>query len=74
LQSILTRQLPLHSALADREQSRSYQPSATGIAAYYLQQAEQTGGLAVCPPPMPRVPSLHRLHGESAAEEVSKIK
>ena len=64
----MTRKVPSHSCLTEHEASRSYQPSSTGIAAYY--QAEQSGGLAVCPP-LPRVPSTHHLHGEGPAEEVS---
>ena len=56
----MTRKVPSHSCLTEHEASRSYQPSSTGIAAYY--QAEQSGGLAVCPP-LPRVPSTHHLHG-----------
>ena len=67
LQSLMTRKVPSHSCLTEHEASRSYQPSSTGIAAYY--QAEQSGGLAVCPP-LPRVPSTHHLHGEGPAEEV----
>ena len=63
----MTRKVPSHSCLTEHEASRSYQPSSTGIAAYY--QAEQSGGLAVCPP-LPRVPSTHHLHGEGPAEEV----
>ena len=66
-QSLMTRKVPSHSCLTEHEASRSYQPSSTGIAAYY--QAEQSGGLAVCPP-LPRVPSTHHLHGEGPAEEV----
>jgi len=46
----------------EHEASRSYQPSNTGIAAYY-----QADGLALR---LPRVPSTHHLHGESPAEEV----
>ena len=68
LNSLMTRKPPSHAIVSEREVSRSYQPSTTGIAAYYA--AEQTGGLAVCPPPLPRVPSSHHLHGESPAEEV----
>ena len=69
LTSMMTRKaLRDHGIVGEREVSRSYQPSTTGIAAYYA--AEQTGGLAVCPPPLPRVPSSHHLHGESPAEEV----
>ena len=67
-QSLMTRQVPIHPIVTDHDMSRSYQPSTTGIAAYY--QAEQTGGLAVCPPPLPRPPSSHHLHGEGPAEEV----
>ncbi len=63
----MTRKVPSHHCVAEHDVSRSYQPSTTGIAAYY--QAEQAGGLAVCPP-LPRVPSSHHLHGESPAEEV----
>lgn len=68
-QSMMTRKVPSHHCVAEHDVSRSYQPSATGIAAYY--QAEQAGGLAVCPP-LPRVPSSHHLHGESPAEEVGR--
>ena len=66
----MTRKVPSHSCLTEHEASRSYQPSSTGIAAYY--QAEQSGGLAVCPP-LPRVPSTHHLHGEGPAEEVRHL-
>ena len=69
LQSLMVHKVPIHQIVAEHDLSRSYQPSMTGIAAYY--QAEQSGGLAVCPPPLPRVPSNHHLHGESPAEEVS---
>lgn len=69
-QSLMVHKVPIHQIVAEHDISRSYQPSMTGIAAYY--QAEQSGGLAVCPPPLPRVPSSHHLHGESPAEEVSK--
>ena len=48
--------------MLEHEASRSYQPSNTGIAAYY-----QADGLALR---LPRVPSTHHLHGESPAEEV----
>ncbi len=34
-QSLMTRQLPMHPLVGEHEQSRSYQPSSTGIAAYY---------------------------------------
>ena len=64
----MVHKVPIHQIVAEHDLSRSYQPSMTGIAAYY--QAEQSGGLAVCPPPLPRVPSNHHLHGESPAEEV----
>jgi hypothetical protein len=65
---MMTRRVPVHQIVSEHELSRSYQPSNTGIAAYY--QAEQTGGLAVCPPPLHRVNSNHHVHGESPAEEV----
>lgn len=68
-QSLTTRRVPVHQIVSEHDISRSYQPSMTGIAAYY--QAEQTGGLAVCPPPLPRDSSNHHIHGESPAEEVS---
>ena len=68
LQSMMTRRVPVHQIISEHDQSRSYQPSNTGIAAYY--QAEQTAGLAVCPPPLHRVNSSHHVHGESPAEEV----
>ena len=64
----MTRRVPVHQIISEHDQSRSYQPSNTGIAAYY--QAEQTAGLAVCPPPLHRVNSNHHVHGESPAEEV----
>ena len=67
-QSMMTRRVPVHQIISEHDQSRSYQPSNTGIAAYY--QAEQTAGLAVCPPPLHRVNSSHHVHGESPAEEV----
>ncbi len=35
LQSMMTRQLPVHPVVPEHELSRSYQPSTTGIAAYY---------------------------------------
>ncbi|TRY68543.1 hypothetical protein TCAL_07253 [Tigriopus californicus] len=68
INSLMIHKVPIHQIVAEHDISRSYQPSMTGIAAYY--QAEQSGGLAVCPPPLPRVPSSHHLHGESPAEEV----
>ena len=51
--------------MSEHEASRSYQPSNTGIAAYY-----QADGLALR---LPRVPSTHHLHGESPAEEVGQL-
>ena len=65
LQSLTTRKVPKHQIVLEHEASRSYQPSNTGIAAYY-----QADGLALR---LPRVPSTHHLHGESPAEEVSLI-
>ena len=62
LQSLTTRKIPKHQCVLEHEASRSYQPSNTGIAAYY-----QADGLALR---LPRVPSTHHLHGESPAEEV----
>ena len=32
---MMTRQLPVHPVVPEHELSRSYQPSTTGIAAYY---------------------------------------
>ena len=61
-QSLTTRKIPKHQCIMEHEASRSYQPSNTGIAAYY-----QADGLALR---LPRVPSTHHLHGESPAEEV----
>ena len=61
-QSLTTRKVPKHQCVLEHEASRSYQPSNTGIAAYY-----QADGLALR---LPRVPSTHHLHGESPAEEV----
>jgi len=63
---MITRKVPIHQCVTEHDVSRSYQPSSTGVAAYYQAEA---GGLAVCPP-FPRVPSSHHLHGESPAEEV----
>ena len=71
-QSLMTRKVPMHQIVTEHELSRSYQPSMTGIAAYY--QAEQTGGLAVCPPPFPRETANHHVHGESPADEVGIAK
>ena len=68
---MMTRRVPVHQIISEHDQSRSYQPSNTGIAAYY--QAEQTAGLAVCPPPLHRVNSSHHVHGESPAEEVLNL-
>ena len=65
LQSLTTRKIPKHQCVSEHEASRSYQPSNTGIAAYY-----QADGLALR---LPRVPSTHHLHGESPAEEVGNI-
>ena len=64
-QSLTTRKVPKHQIVLEHEASRSYQPSNTGIAAYY-----QADGLALR---LPRVPSTHHLHGESPAEEVSHV-
>lgn len=63
--SLTTRKVPKHQIVLEHEASRSYQPSNTGIAAYY-----QADGLALR---LPRVPSTHHLHGESPAEEVRII-
>ena len=65
LQSLTTRKIPKHQCVSEHEASRSYQPSNTGIAAYY-----QADGLALR---LPRVPSTHHLHGESPAEEVGQL-
>ena len=65
MQSLTTPKIPKHHCVSEHEASRSYQPSNTGIAAYY-----QADGLALR---LPRVPSTHHLHGESPAEEVGLI-